>query len=373
MRNPNGYGGISYLGENRRNPYRVRITTGWEYDENTGRQKQKYATLGYYSTRKAAMIALGKYNESPYDLNAGKATFEQIYEKWSLEAFLDVSESTKRTYSAAFARFGKIHKMKMCDIKKVHLQQIFNENSDISKAYQDKMRIVMRGIFKFCIENDIVTKDYSSFIKLTAKDSEEQVHKPYTEKEIRLLWENINLPIPLKYSAKDIRDIYPVDTILIHIYTGMRPGELLKIKQEDINLSEQYMIGGFKTDAGKDRIIPIHNDILPLIKNRMKHEGKYLIPYKSDNPPTMNQYRIYMYDPIMEALGLNHLPHDGRHTFATIADRSDVNPTMVKRIMGHTIGDITQEVYTHKEAADLVNAVNKIVFCKNKMSQNRHI
>lgn len=65
MRHPNGYGGISFLGANRRNPFRVRITTGWEYDEKTGKSKQKYATLGYFATRKEAMIALADYNKNP--------------------------------------------------------------------------------------------------------------------------------------------------------------------------------------------------------------------------------------------------------------------------------------------------------------------
>lgn len=364
MRNPNGYGGISYLGENRRNPFRVRITTGWEYNEKTGRQKQMYATLGYYPTRKAAMIALGKYNEDPYDLNAGKVTFEEIFEKWSFETYPDISASAKRGYNSAFQKFKKIHKTKMGEIKKAQIQQVFNEHSHLSKAYQEKMRTVVRGMFKFCIENDIVTKDYSAFIKITATDTEESIHTPYTEDEIRLLWDNISLPIGLKYSAKDIRNIYPVDLILIMIYTGMRPGELLEIKCSNVNMKDRYMIGGIKTAAGKNRIIPLHDDIIPLIEKRLQQGGRYLVPYKSDNPPTTNQYRKYMFDGIMEELKLEHLPHDGRHTFATFADKCDLNPNMVKRIMGHTIDDITQNVYTHKDAADLVNAVNQITFLK---------
>lgn len=364
MRNPNGYGGISFLGANRRNPFRVRITTGWEYDENTGKQKQKFATLGYFPTRKAAMIALAKYNENPYDLDAGKVTFAQIYEKWSFETFPDISLNSRRSYNAAFNKFEKIHNMKMIDIKKAHLQQVFNSHNDISKTYQNKMRIIVRGIFKFCIENDIVTKDYSAFIKLTAEDSDESIHTPYTEEEIRLLWDNIDLPLPLKFSAKNIQNIYPVDMILIMIYTGMRPGELLKVECDNVNLEEQYLIGGFKTQAGTDRIVPLHDDILPLVTKRVQQGGKYLIPYKSDNPPTMNQYRVYMFDGVMKKLKLDHLPHDGRHTFATYADKAEINPNMVKRIMGHSINDITQGVYTHKDAADLVEAVNKITFLK---------
>lgn len=364
MRNPNGYGGISHLGGNRRNPFRVRITSGWECDEKTGRMKQKYSTLGYYPTRKAAMMALAKYNESPYDIDASKVTLKEVYEKWSLRHFVDMGESSRAQYKALFKKFKTVENMKMTDIRKMHLQSIFDNNPDLSQSYQNKMKSLLKQIYKYCIEHDIVQKDYSQFIAITAKGKKESIHAPFKPEEIRLLWDNLNFGTPLQYSKKDTRDIYPVDTVLILIYTGMRPGELLIVENDNVFLEDRYIIGGFKTEAGKDRVIPIHEDIYPLIKKRKEQGGKYLIKYKSDNPPTLEQYRNYFWDPIIESFKLSHLPHDGRHTFATFADQAEINPMMVKRIMGHSIQDITQGVYTHKEAPELVEAVNKIIFLK---------
>lgn len=364
MRNPNGYGGITYLGENRRNPFRVRITTGWEYNEKTGKQKQTYGTLGYFPTRKAAMIALAKYNESPYDLNASKLTFEDVYNKWYPAAFSGLSKSAITTYKSAYQKFEKLHKMPMAEIKKPELQSVFDENKGYSKIYQEKMKYLARAIFKYCIEYDILEKDYTQFIKLYDNNKKESIHFPYTEDEIRLLWDNLDLTIPLQISKGVYEDIAPVDTILMMIYTGVRPSELLKQEIGKIKLDEKHMIGGLKTDAGIDRIIPLHDDILPLVKKRMEEGGKYFVKYKSDKPPALSAYRQYMFDPVMEKLGLKHLPHDGRHTFATFADKSPISEHMVKRIMGHTITDITQGVYTHKDASELVEALNKITFLK---------
>jgi hypothetical protein len=62
MKNPNGYGGISKLPGNRRKPYRVRLTAGWQY-QTDGKPLQKYHTLGYYTSRRAALIALADYNK----------------------------------------------------------------------------------------------------------------------------------------------------------------------------------------------------------------------------------------------------------------------------------------------------------------------
>lgn len=361
MRNPNGYGGITYLGPNRRNPFRVRITTGWEYNEKTGREKQVYSTLGYYPTRKAAMIALAKYNESPYDLDKAKITFEEIYVKWWAEKKQTIDESSIGVYNAAFKKLKPIHKSRIADLKKNELQDVMNTCSDYSEVMQSKVKTIMRGVFQYCLANDLVEKDYAQFVKISPKETK-QIHKSFTADEIKLLWDNLKLGIPLSYSKKDIRDIYPVDLILIMIYTGMRPGEILKIKKENVHLDERYMIGGSKTTAGKERIIPIHEEIYPLVKARYDVAGEWLIPYKSDHPLTMNQYRNYFFDPVMERLELDHLPHDGRHTFASFADRSEVNIVSVKRIMGHKSNDITKDVYTHKEIQELVEAVNRITF-----------
>lgn len=57
-----------------------------------------------------------------------------------------------------------------------------------------------------------------------------------------------------------------IDTILILIYTGMRVGELLDIKVENVHINEKYMVGGSKTEAGKNRVIPFHERIVPLVK-----------------------------------------------------------------------------------------------------------
>ena len=363
MRNPNGYGGISNLGGNRRNPFRVRITSGWDYDEKTGKHKQKYSVLGYYPTRKAAMLALAEYNKNPYDVDSAQITFKEVYEKWSVRTFPDMSETLKGLYKSSFKKFEKLYNVKMIDIRKKHLQDVFDENKHLSNGYQEKMKGLLRNMFRYCIEYDILQKDYSQFVALTGSGKKESIHKPYTLDEIKLLWDNLELGVPLQFSKKDIRDIYPVDTLLILIYTGMRPGELLKIENEKIFLEDRYMIGGFKSEAGTDRIIPIHEDIYPLIKKRKETGGKYFVKYKTDTPPSMQQYRQYIFDPMIEKLKLEHLPHDGRHTFSTIADNY-IDLEKKKRIMGHTISDITQGTYTHKTAADLVEMVNKVIFLK---------
>ena len=361
MRNPNGYGGISYLGPNRRNPYRARITAGWEYNEKTGKLKQLYKPLGCYPTRKEAMIALAKYNENPYNLDMSKTTFKDMYFKFIGSE--DLAEGMRKSYRSSFARLESLHNMKMTDIKKQHLQAALDANAGLSEVYLDKMRGLIKNIWQFCIDNDLLEKDYTAKLRISPKEKEESIHTPFTTEEIKLLWDNIDMPIDLRLSVRGdyFTQVYVVDTILMLIYTGTRPSELLKIECADVNLEERYMIGGLKNDVSRGRVIPIHDDIYPLVKARVERGNKYLIPYKTDKPPSLNSYHDYYFAPIMAKLKLNHLPGDGRHTFSSIADKY-IDLFDKKRIMGHTIKDITQGTYTHKTPAELVEEMNKIVF-----------
>ena len=93
MRLPNGYGGITKLSGNRRNPWRVRVTVGWTIDEKTQKTKQQYATIGYYPTKQKALQALADYNANPYNLETNNITFAEVYEKWSEKKFEEISAS----------------------------------------------------------------------------------------------------------------------------------------------------------------------------------------------------------------------------------------------------------------------------------------
>jgi integrase len=63
----------------------------------------------------------------------------------------------------------------------------------------------------------------------------------------------------------------------------------------------------------------------------------------------------------MGKLKMKHLPHDGRHTFASLMDSARANDVCIKLIMGHSMkNDTTKGTYTHKTLEELLAEVNKI-------------
>lgn len=128
------------------------------------------------------------------------------------------------------------------------------------------------------------------------------------------------------------------------------------------------MIGGTKTDSGKNRIVPIHPKIFELVLKNYK----YAIAIKSNNlfndidgqqgtTLTYDKYRN-RFKKVIERLPmeLEHRPHDTRHTFITLAKKYNVDEYAIKRIVGHKIIDITEKVYTHRDIEWLKEEIEKI-------------
>lgn len=117
MRLPNGFGSVHKLPGNRRNPWRVRKTVGWDTDLETGISKQKYITIGYYATQNEALLALSEYNANPYDISVNTITFSEVYEKWSKVHFEKIVPSARRTWKSAYSYCKPLYDMKMKDIR----------------------------------------------------------------------------------------------------------------------------------------------------------------------------------------------------------------------------------------------------------------
>ena len=62
----------------------------------------------------------------------------------------------------------------------------------------------------------------------------------------------------------------------------------------------------------------------------------------------------------MGKLKMKHLPHDGRHTFASLMDSAGANDVCIKLIMGHSMkNDTTKGTYTHKTLEELLTEVTR--------------
>lgn len=348
---PNGDGCIYRLSGKRRKPYAVRKTAGWIIDPDTGKSKQTYINLGTYATRSEAMQALSVYNADPYDLSASTITFEEIYSKWSEEHFKTIVPSAQRVWKSAFSYCEPIHKMHMKDIKVNHLEQTI-KNAQVGDSIKVRMKSLFNQMFRYAMKYEIVDKNYALLCDGIKKPKPEIVRIPFSDAEIQKLWDNIQIPF--------------TDMVLIGIYTGFRPTELCVLQIDNIDLDQQIIIGGLKTDAGKNRIVPIHPRIGELIQKNHNHAKEMHSDYlfNDDNCKQVaslsyDQYRE-RFNRVMNQLDMVHKPHDTRHAFITKAKKANMNEYILKMIVGHVVPDITESTYTHRTVDDLHREIQKI-------------
>lgn len=351
LKMPNGDGCIYRLSGRRRKPYAVRKTAGWIIDPDTGKSKQTYINLGTYATRSEAMQALSAYNADPYDLSASMITFEEIYARWSEEHFKTIVPSAQRVWKSAFSYCEPIHKMHMKDIKVNHLEQTI-KNAQVGDSIKVRMKSLFNQMFRYAMKYEIVDKNYALLCDGIKKPKPEIVRIPFSDAEIQKLWDNIQIPF--------------ADMVLIGIYTGFRPTELCVLQIDNIDLDQQIIIGGLKTDAGKNRIVPIHPRIGELIQKNHNHATEMHSDYlfNDDNCKQVaslsyDQYRE-RFNRVMNQLDMVHKPHDTRHTFITKAKKANMNEYILKMIVGHVVPDITESTYTHRTVDDLHWEIQKI-------------
>lgn len=330
MRNPNGYGSVVYLGQNRRNSYGARITVGYSPD---GKQIRKY--IGYYDTRKEAMNALANYNMNPYDLKKANYTFSEVYEGWKKEKFPKISESNQYGYQASYKHCKPIHNTVFTEITIAQLQFII-DSIESGVATKKKTLVLFNQLYDYADKYNLgITRKLSKHVILP-KQKKYKGKKIFTDKEIKLLWDNVGI-------------LEDIDIILILIYSGWRINELLNMNTENVNLDKRYFIGGNKTESSKNRIVPIHPKIYPFIEKRYDPNKRYLINNAFGDRMKYSNFKRERFDRHMELLNMNHVPHDTRHTTATLLTKYGADPGSIRRILGHAGKDITEQVYIHSD------------------------
>lgn len=336
MKLPNGFGSVVNLGKKRRRPWAARLTIGWN-----DRKKQIYKYLSYHEKRKDALAALIEYNKNPYDVDRASVTFAEVFEAWSSRKFSELGPHSVRNYKSIYRKCADLYEIPFRDIKTAHLQAVVDANKNL--AHVTLLKVLFGQLYGHALKNDICEKDYSQFVEIPTK--EKKVEKvPFSSAEVATLWKH--------------KDEQFVDLVLILLYTGMRISELIEMKIENIFIDEQYMVGGVKTAAGKNRIIPIHADIMPLIMAQYSPNKKYLFQSVRGNKLQYNYFAAKKFAPLMERLGMSHTLHETRHTFISQADRVGLNGTILKKIVGHANGDITVH-YTHKDITEILEEIKK--------------
>lgn len=323
-RRPNHSGTIKFLSGNRLKPYAAMVRDGVRIT-GEGKAYAVYRAIGYYKTEAEAFKALSVY--SPGTL-AYSPRFDEVYDAWVKE--YEQNKPFPKMYATAYRKLSAFYARKIRDIRTIDLENFLNE-SDIARTMKGICVIVLHGIFDYAERHEYVEKNYARLAKFNLDTKVRIVRHLYTPEEIRTLFDSAN---------------YFDRCQLILLYTGMRVAELYDVRIDDVHLEEHYMTGGNKTKAGKNRIIPIHPAIEGIVSTFLR-QSKMLgseYAFSAKNGRKGSQYALYSY---LQRTNSGHTPHDTRHTFTTQAYECGIDENIIKRIVGHQLSGVTQQVYIH--------------------------
>lgn len=360
MKLPNGFGSITNLSGNRRNPFMVCVTTGWD---NTGKQIRE--PIGYVSDWWDGYDMLREYHKNPDyldNLKKSKIIVDSVFEALDLklQTIIGKPGMSKSNYknlrSAYLNQCKNIHQRPILQLTYSELQDLI-DNCNRSQTTKGYIKNIIIRIFEYAKLNMNIKVDLEIAEKLEVGEKvNSEMHSCLTNEELKAIWDDYAI-----YPCKE------TEIALMLFAGGLRPQELIDIKLYDVFLDEHYMRGGCKTRAGKDRVIPIHDDIFSFIKKRKDSNQTFLI----ENIPgkkTTYKYINKAWSLTMERIKANHYPYDARHTMVTKLDEyrlthpnSLIDDYFIKKFIGHSITDnVTQNVYTHRDIKYFVEAINLI-------------
>lgn len=371
MKRANGTGSIVKLKGSRRKPWFAKATTG--YKENGQAIQQAICNEKgdkYFATRTEAEEALIWWNKNHGNIKVNKLsyTFKQLYDEWE-KIYIPTKEERKimrETHSivkgklglsnsmgllSAAKRFKPLWNKKYSSITKNEFQQVIYATQGGKTKIVDMRNLIIK-LDEYALGEDIIIKGYGNLLEIEY-DKNENKRTPYTYEIIEKIWQ------------REGELIADVQLILLH--TGMRIEELLILENKNINLKEGYLICGLKTNAGKNRIIPIHHEILYIIKRYYNKNNKYLFTMQNGKRFYYDKYRK-LYVSFMDSLYLkeNYTTHETRYTFRSELDRLGADDRCMDLIMGHETGNTGNRVYNQKTIEELKATVEMIDYRKKK-------
>lgn len=329
MKLPNGFGSVYKLSGKRRNPWVARKTESWK---DNGQPVYKF--IGYYPTRKDALIALSDYNQDPWNIT--HITFSEVYDKWSAEHFDKIGQNNRTAYKRAYKVCSPLHNMEMVNIHLQDLQSVV-DHSGLNTPSLKKVKSLYNYMWDYCIKYEILTKKITEYVDITKAGNPNQITRtPFTKDEIQDLWKR-QLDIPL-----------------FLIYTGLRIGEFYDLRWENVHLDDRYFdVVKSKTNAGI-RSVPIAEKVVPILE---RHTGsEYVFTNTSGRKFQDSTFREVYWN----RMDLNHYPHDTRHTCVSLLTEAKVDERIIKSIVGHKGSGVTEQVYTHIGMDAKLEAINKI-------------
>jgi integrase len=348
-------------------------------DPITGKRRQKRVSAS--TKRGCEALALEAIQEvaKGTPASADTVTVSEYLEQW-----LAVSESTLRP--ATHRRYR--------DLVRLHLAPVLGQIKlgrlsalDIQRLHADRLAAGLSPSSVYHLHY-VLHRALAQAVKwdLVARNVTELVDAPRRVTPDVVTWNASQAAAFL--TAGDKTDLAAFWRLAV--LTGMRRGEMLGLKWEDVDFERGVLsvrrtlsrgkggaweLGKPKTKAGR-RAIALPGSVVDALKrHRIRHlerrlelgflweDQDFVFTNPTGGPLHVNSLML-VYEQVVKAAGVPRIRlHDLRHTSATLMMADDVHPKIVQERLGHSNISMTLDRYSHvtkdmqRQAADRLDAL----------------
>lgn len=277
-------------------------------------------------------------------LKGGKpknVTFQQLLKAYWAGPYNKLSASKQTAYDIAAGRWKSIMSKDVKATTLGELQAVLNAQAATYYPARD-MQSLLSHMYKIAMADQVSTVNLARL--LTLPELVEEEPEPFSELELHKFWD--------AYGKGD----RIIGYVLLMIYSGMMPGELLKMKVDMIDWDCREIRGcGMKTKKRKEVAIVFPAFLDPVLADLCEHAGKTgkIVAMNKDN-----FYKAY-HEAVTKAGTRDLPPYSCRHTTATALALGNIAPSIIQEVMRHSKLATTQR-YIHMTNAEAHSAINTL-------------
>ena len=316
---------------------------GYVLDEKGNARPVRRVKKGFPS-KAAAQEYIPTLKEKAVVNNDVNLTFQQLYLRFEEQHSERVGKSTMDCYKAAFKHYKDIWHIRFKDLGVDDLQNCITECHN-GRRTKENMKALGTLLYKFAGSRKICTHNYAQYLYVGA--DQKGTRPSFTLEQVEMI-------------RKAIGKIPGADVIYCMIYTGYRPNEMLSLTRDDYHNEDgiEYLVGGFKTEAGSNRSVTISPKLRPILLPRIMAANPYLFTKDGKKPMDDRYFREEIFYPVLATLGIQeipdkdhpayYVPYSCRHTFSNLIKAVKGNEKDKSSLMGHTDPKMTRQYQDSK-------------------------
>jgi len=333
-RRANGEGSVYQL---KNGKWACSYVAGWILDDKGIARPVRRKKQGFTSKAEAsAYIPSLKANiANQADLNI---TFQALYLRFIEQHEQKVSASTINCYKSAYKHYKDIWHIRFLDLGVEDLQNCVDECT-AGRRTKELMKALGTLLYKYADSRKLNTTNYAQYIYVGSEHK--GTHPSFTTEQVELI-------------RKAVGKVPGADYVYCMIYTGYRPNEMLQLTRDSYHKEGdiEYLIGGFKTEAGTNRPVTISPKIRPIILPLIMSANPYIFPRDDGKQMDDKWFREKIFYPVLSALNIQripdaehpayYVPYSCRHTFANLIKAVKGNEKDKSSLMGHSDPQMTR-------------------------------